>query len=177
MSIIEKVKDIITGVGVGYFDTGKVGEYARYDLYMDDKDREVRKSALMAFTMMLGTWHSGSCFSFTPQHLRKFDGAFDEWQWHELHHYMKAFVTQQQAIQRDFPVMYAFIIWFFIHIEEERTLTYEESFPELDTAWCARLRQEVLQPNTAIERPSMKSFFIETGIEPFFISDLTEDKD
>ncbi|CAM3169546.1 hypothetical protein FITA111629_07520 [Filibacter tadaridae] len=176
MSIKEKVKDIITGAGIGYFDTGICGEYARYDLYMDDKDKEVRRNALMAFTMMLGTWHSGSSFSFTPQHLRKFDGGFGEWRRHELHHYMKAFVTHQQAIQRDFPVMYAFIVWFFIHIEDERTLTYEESFPELDTEWCTRLRQEVLQPNAAIERPSMKSFFIESGIEPFFISDFPGEK-
>lgn len=177
MSIIEKVRAALTGVGVGYFDTGAGCEYARYDLYLNDKDIEVRRSALTAFTMMLGTWNSGSCFTFTPQHLRKFDGAFDEFQWQELHHYVKAFVTYQHDIQESFPVMYAFIVWFFIHIEDDRLLTYEEKFPELDTKWCARLREEVLQPNATIERPTMRDFFIETGIEPFFISDFPEDKE
>ena len=68
-------------------------------------------------------------------------------------------------------------MWFFIHIEDDELLTYEEKFPELDTAWCARLREEVLQPNATIERPAMKKYFCETGIEPFFISDFPEDKD
>lgn len=90
---------------------------------------------------------------------------------------MKAFVTHQHDIQEDFPVMYAFIVWFFIHIEDDRLLTYEEEFLELDIVWFARLREEVLQPNATIERPTMKHFFSETGIEPFFKSDFPEDKD
>lgn len=176
MTIIEKVRAALTGVGVGYFDTGAGCEYARYDLYLNDKDIEIRRSALTAFTMMLGTWHARSGFTFTPQHLRKFDGAFGEIQWQELHHYVKAFVTHQQDIQKDFPVMYAFIVWFFIHIEDDRLLTYEEKFPELDIACCARLREEILQPNATIEIPTMKDFFSETGIEPFFTSDFPKDK-
>ena len=177
MTIIEKVKAALTGVGVGYFHTGQGCPYDRYDLYLNDKDIEVRRGALTAFTMMLGTWHAHSSFTFTPQHLRKFDGAFGEMEWQELHHYVKAFVTHQRELQQAFPVMYAFIVWLFIHIEDDAVLTYEEKFPELDITWFARLREEILQPNATIERPNMKGFFIETGIEPYFKSDFTEDKE
>jgi len=171
---IENVQADLVGVGVGYFDTGMCCRYDRYDLYFNDENKEVRRSALTAFTMMLGTWHSGSSFSFTPQHLRKFDGAFDEVQFHELQHYIKAFVTHHLALRNDFPVLYAFIVWFFIHIEDTLLSSFEEEFPEIDPAWCVRLREEVLQPNKSIETPAMKDFFIETKIEPFFLSDLPE---
>ena len=175
MTIIENVKADLRSIGVADFYAGITCRYARYDLYLNDQDREVRRSALTAFTMMLGTWHTRSSFTFTPQHLRKFGGPFiDDIQWQELHHYVKAFVTYQHDIREDFPVMYAFIVWFFIHTEENKLLTYEEEFPELDAEWFARLREEVFQPNVAIERPSMKNFFSETGIAPFFESDFPE---
>lgn len=171
---IENVKADLVGVGVGYFDTGMNCRYDRYDLYFGAENKEVRRSAFTAFTMMLGTWHAKSTILFTPQHLRKFDGAFGDegWKSYELNHYVKAFVTYHEQLRKDFPVLYAFVVWFFIHIEEELLLTYEEAFPEIDRAWCACLREEVLLPNATIERPLMKDFFIETGLEPFFLSDL-----
>lgn len=173
-TMIENVKADLAGVGVGYFDTGICCRYDRYDLHFNADNKEVRRCALAAFTMMLGTWHAGSTFSFTPQHLRKFDGGFGEgdWKYSELNQYVKSFVTHHAELRKDFPVMYAFVVWFFIHIEDELSLTYEEAFPELDPEWCGRLREEVLLPNVAIETPPMKDFFIEIGLEPFFLSDL-----
>jgi len=170
--MITKVQNALTGVGVGYFDTGMTCPYDRYDLYFNDENLEIRRSALTAFVMMLGTWHSRSSFSFTPQHKRKFNSTDPNETWNELHHYIKAFVTHHQDIKRDFPVLYSFMIWFFIHIEKESLLTYEEKFPELDSSWCTRLRQEILLKNIDIKMPPMKNFFIETGITPFFESDL-----
>lgn len=175
-TMIEQVKADLVGTGVGHFHTGINCRYDRYDLYFGAENKEVRRSALTAFTMMLGTWHAQSAFSFTPQHLRKFDGAFgnEDWKHYELQHYVKAFVTHYVELRKDFPIMTAFIIWFFIHIEDDLSLIYEESFPELDPAWCARLRTEVLLPNSAVEMPEMRDFFIETKLEPFFLSDLPD---
>lgn len=59
MTIIEKVSAALTGVGVGGFHTGMVPPYDRYDLYLNDPDKEIRRSATTAFTMLLGTWHAG----------------------------------------------------------------------------------------------------------------------
>ena len=176
MTIIEKVKAALTGVGVGGFHTGMVPPYDRYDLYFNDLDMEVRRSATTAFTMQLGTWHAGSSFSFTPQHKRKFVGGFGDVKWHEFHHYIKAFVTYHQEIQRDFPIMYAFIVWFLIHLEDEKLISFEERFPELDPIWCNRLKTEVLQPNADFNIPHMKHFFRETKLEPFFKDDFWNDE-
>ncbi|TQR27490.1 tetratricopeptide repeat protein [Lysinibacillus sphaericus] len=176
-SIVEKVMKRLNGVAIGYFDTGIGFEYDNYYRYFNDDDFETRKCALAAFTVMLGTWHALSGFTFIPQHDRKYLGGYDPNEpFHELNNYIEAFVAHHQHIKRDFPVMFTYIIEFLISIEEERKVPYEKWFPELDAHLVQRLRDEVLLPNKLLlEAPTEYKYFLrEAGISPFFEEDFFE---
>jgi len=72
--------------------------------------------------------------------------------------------------------MFNYMIRFFISIEEERKVPYEQWFPELDAHLVQRLRDEVLLPNKSLlDVPTEYKYFLkEAGIQPFFEDDFFE---
>jgi len=55
--IVQKVKEALSGIEIGYFNTAK--NYI-FDEYFNDDDYETRKYTLLIFTCMLGTWYNKS---------------------------------------------------------------------------------------------------------------------
>ncbi|MFT9819862.1 tetratricopeptide repeat protein [Lysinibacillus sp. NPDC056185] len=176
-SIVEKVTEGLKGFGIGGFYTSGGFEYDEYYRFFNDRDLETRRCALAAFTVMLGAWHALSGFTFIPQHDRKYLYGYDPNEpFYELNNYIEAFVAHHQQIKQDFPVMFNYMIRFFISIEEERKVPYEKWFPELDALLVQRLRDEVLLPNKSLlDVPTEYKYFLkEAGIQPFFEDDFFE---
>lgn len=53
-TIVEKVRETIEGIEIGYFDTAKPYIFDEYFKYFDDVDFETRKHAQFLFVCMLG---------------------------------------------------------------------------------------------------------------------------
>jgi hypothetical protein len=161
--VIEKVKRGLKGIEIGYFDTGQIFEEDSYYKYFGDTDKETRRYSIAVFTVYMGNWYSLCRFPFLNAQ-------------QELEKYIEAFIENHQQIQKDFPVMYEYIISFFIKIEEENSKVYSFSSLEIDKELYERLQSEVLIPNREyleLHTP-MKYFLKEIGIKPFFKSDLFE---
>ncbi len=176
-SIVEKVTVGLENVGLGYFHTGEGSEYDDYYLYFNDPDFETRKCALAEFTVMLGNWHEKCSFAFNPQHERKFIGGYSPNEpSHELNNYVEAFVGHHEQIEKNFPVMYEYIIRFLIQIEDNLKYSYEVWFPEVDAELFKRLRESILMPKRrVVDNPTdIKYFLKEAEIPPFFKGDFIE---
>lgn len=173
-SIVEKVRKSLRYFEISDFYSGKYAEYDEYYLYFDHPDKETRRCAIAQMTVLLGVWRTGSARPFVPQHERKFSGEYKPHHpFYELHHYIAAFYRHQKRIKDEFPVMHEYIIAFFISIENERGLSYEKMFPELDAALVQKFREEVLISFAPNQRTPIYHFFKEAGIEPDFESNQT----
>lgn len=162
--IIEKVKKGLKGIEIGYFDTGQIFEEEPYYKYFGALDKETRRYSIAVFTVYLGNWYSLCRFPFLdkPQLLEE---------------YIKAFIENHQHIQKEFPVMYEYIISFLIKIEEENSQKYADSTLEIDKELYERLKREVLIPNRDYlnRHTPIKYFFREIGVDLFFETDLFEE--
>ena len=163
--IIEKVKRGLKGIEMGYFDTGQIFEEEAYYNYFSDSDKEKRRYAIAVLTVKLGNWHSLCLFPF----LSEKDG---------LEEYIKAFLMHHHQIQKDFPVMYEYIISFLIRIEEENSKKYADSTFEIDKELHEQLKREVLIPKREYlnKHTPIKCFLKEIRVSPFFKSDFIKEK-
>jgi hypothetical protein len=162
--IIQKVKRGLKGIEIGYFDTGQIFEEEAYYNYFDAADKETRRHSIAVFTVYLGNWHSLCRFPFLGQPQL-------------LEEYIKAFTENHQHIQKDFPVMYEYIISFLIKIEEVNSQKYADSTLEISRVLYGRLKREVLIPNRDYlhKHTPIKYFFREIGVDPFFENDLVDE--
>lgn len=180
--IVEQAKHVLDGIEIGYFDTGGSYEFQEeYYKYFGDPDFQTRKYALAVFTRMLGDWDSGVSFVFVPMELwreikeSKKDRNIGEEPYYYFDDYLKAFLNHHKNIEKEFPVMYEYIIKFLIQIEEKKGISYEDWFSEIDPKLFKKLRTEVLIPKSNLkdQLTPIKYFFKEVGIVPFFKSDLS----
>ncbi|RNF41220.1 tetratricopeptide repeat protein [Planococcus salinus] len=165
-TIVEKVEDVLKVFEPTYFHGAWVFEFDRYDLHFTDPDDETRRAAVAAFAMMVGIWETGSAHSFTPQHERKFDGAFDpNKSYFELHNFISAFYANLPSIQQEFPVMTAYIIDSLDAIDVRSKIGLELKFPEMDPSLFKEFRKEVLLPNRQPKKrlPPLEDFLEEIG--------------
>lgn len=171
-SIVEKVRKSLRYFEISDFYAGKYAEYDEYYLYFNHPDKETRRYAIVQMTVLLGVWNTGSARPFVPQHERKFLGYYNpEHPYYELHHYIEAFYRHHERIKTEFPVMHEYIIDFFTRIEQERRLSYEKMFPELDASLVQQFREEVLIPYAPKQCTPIQDFFKEAGIIPHFNSE------
>ena len=179
-TIVQKVKHIVDGIEIGYFDTAKnydSDSFEEYFKYFGDPDKETRKYALLLFAAMLGNWHGGSARVFTPEEERlKRSNYSPNENYYDFKEYIKAFLEHHKNIEKEFPYMYEVIISFLIWIEKDRKGYYEKWFPEIPSELFQQLRSEVLIPkrNQIDVFISFGLLFKEIGIKPFFKSDFID---
>ncbi|WP_336046296.1 carbamoyl-phosphate synthase small subunit [Solibacillus ferritrahens] len=104
MIITEVNKVLNSGFRILGFDGGMAFPQYPYYLYFGDSDKELRRYSVSIFTIWLGYWNSGCSFRFTKQS--------------ELYKYIKALVEQQEEIEKDFPVVFNYLVSFLIELTE-----------------------------------------------------------
>ncbi|MEK3765900.1 carbamoyl-phosphate synthase small subunit [Solibacillus sp. FSL K6-4121] len=104
MIITEVNKVLNSGFRILGFDGGMAFPHYPYYLYFGDADKELRRYSVGIFTIWLGYWNSGCSFRFTKQS--------------ELYKYIKALVEYQEEIEKDFPVLFNYIISFLMDLTE-----------------------------------------------------------
>lgn len=175
--IVQKVKETISGIEIGYFDTAKSYVYDEYFKYFDEDDRETRKYALLIFTCMLGNWYSKAAFVFKPEKERlKYEDEIDT-DFYDLESYLSSFLDCYQNIEKEFPYMFERIVWYLTLIEKDKGLSYEKWFPEINSDIFKELREKILIPNSNLVQVChpIKYLFREVGINPFFTTDFFEE--
>ncbi|MEG0261023.1 MAG: hypothetical protein RR651_14230 [Lysinibacillus sp.] len=180
-TIVQKVKEGITGVAIGYFDTGISCSFDDYYKYFNDEDKETRKYSILFFTIVLGNWYSKSSFVFKSKkellalHFKY--GNVIGGQHYNFENYISSFLDSYQSIEKEFPYMFEIIVIRLILIEEDKGLCYEEWFAEIDSALFKELREKILIPNSNFVQNGhpIKYLFREVGIEPFFLNDFFEE--
>lgn len=179
-TIVQKIKHIIDGIEIGYFDTAKnyaSDNFEEYFKYFGAPDKETRKYTLLLFTAMLGNWHGGSARVFIPEEKRlKRPNYSPNETYYDFKEYIKAFLEHHKNIEKEFPYMYEVIISFLIRIEKDREGSYEKRFPEIPSELFRQLRSEILIPkeNQIDVFISFGLLFKEVGIKPFFESDFID---
>lgn len=173
-TIVEKVRETIEGIEIGYFDTAKPYIFDEYFKYFDDVDFETRKHALFLFVCMLGNWYSKATFVFKPESERLKYGAST---YYDFERYLTALLQHYSKIERDFPFMFEFIVVYLILIEQQKGVSYEDWFPEIDATLFQELKEKIFIPNNRIvqEVHPIKYLFREVGIKPFFITDFFDE--
>ncbi|SKA90285.1 hypothetical protein [Sporosarcina newyorkensis] len=148
----------LEGIEIGYFETGQIFEKAAYFNYFGDPDKETRRYAIAVFAVNLGNWYSGSLFPFL-------DATSD------LEEFIKEFLEHHKQIEKDFPVLYEYIISFLISIEEENGGKYAFSTFDIDKQLLKRLKEEILVPQREYlhKHTPIKNFLNEIRVAPFFI--------
>ncbi|PIJ96848.1 hypothetical protein [Lysinibacillus sphaericus] len=175
--VIQKVKNAISGIEIGYFDTAKHYIFDEYFKYFNDDDKETRKYALLIFTSMLGNWYSKSTFVFKPKKERlKYDDGI-ETDYYNFESYLSSLLDSHQYIEKEFPYMFEYIVVYLILIEKDKGSSYEEWFPEINPDIFKQLREKILIPNSNLAQGGhpIKYLFREVGIEPFFLTDFFEE--
>lgn len=174
-TIVEKVKETIEGIEIGYFDTAKPYIFDEYFKYFDDADYETRKHALFLFVCMLGNWYSKATFVFKPASERLKYGASTTY--YDFERYLTALLQHYSKIERDFPYMFEFIVLYLILIEQQRGVSYEEWFPEIEATLFQELREKIFIPNSRFVQAihPIKYLFREVGIQPFFLTDFFDE--
>lgn len=175
--IVRKVKEALSGIAIGYFDTAKSYSFDEYYKYFNVDDKETRKYAILLFTSMLGNWYSKSAFAFKPQKERlKYDDGIDT-DYFNFESYLSSLLDCYQYIEKDFPYMFEYIVTYLILIEKDKGLSYEEWFPEINSDLFKELREKILNPNSNLAQGGhpIKYLFREVGIEPFFLTDFFEE--
>lgn len=103
--IITEVNQVMnSGFRILGFDGGMAFPHYPYYLYFGDSDKELRRYSVSIFTIWLGYWNSGCSFRFTKQS--------------ELYKYIKALIEYQEEIEKDFPVVFNYLVSFLIELTE-----------------------------------------------------------
>lgn len=174
--IVQKVKETIDGIEIGYFDTAKSYSFDEYYKYFNDEDKENRKYSLLIFTSMLGNWYSKSTIVFKPEKERlKYKDKMTNY--YNFEDYLRSFLDYYQKIEKEFPYMFEHIVSYLILIEEDKGLSYEEWFPEINLEIFKELREKILIPKSNVIQDGhpIKYLFREVGIKPFFLTDFFEE--
>lgn len=79
------------------------GHYPYY-LYFGDSNKELRRISVSVFAIWLSYWITGCSYRF--------------WKQSELYKYIKALVEHKEEIEKDFPVLFSYIISFLIELIE-----------------------------------------------------------
>lgn len=180
--IIEQALRGLEGFAIGFYHTsGCYGEYEEeYYKYFADKDFKTRKYSIAAFTCMLGTWETRFCQVFIPvneweENRKRNDHPLilNQKRFYHFEDYLHALLDHHEQIEKEFHYMFEEIVDCLIKIEQDRGISYEEWFPELNLAVIKRVRQEILIPkkHLAEKNSPMKYLLKEIGIEPFFETD------
>jgi hypothetical protein len=130
------------------------------------ESQKTDRAAIAAFAMMVGIWETGSAQSFVPQHERKYSGNFDpDFPHFELHSYIKAFYSNFNSIQMEFPVMTAYTIDALDKIDQKSKLGLEKEFPEIESVLYSEFRNDSLLPNRKSFKklPPFEDFLEEIG--------------
>ncbi|QPQ30997.1 hypothetical protein [Lysinibacillus sp. JNUCC 51] len=176
-TVVQKVKEAISGIEIGYFDTAKGFIFDEYFKYFNDDDKETRKHALLLFTTMLGNWYSKSAVVFKPEiECLKYEDEIDT-DFYDFESYLSSLLDCYQNIEKEFPYMFERIVRYLTLIEKDEGLSFEEWFPEINSDIFKELREKILIPNSNLvqECHEMKYLFREVGIKPFFTTDFFEE--
>ena len=149
-SIVEKAKQIVDGIEIGFFDTAKnwhTENYADYYLHFNDADYETRKYALLVFCAALGNWYNKPANVFIPIEIQMQHPDFhlykDKIYRFEL--YVEAFLEHHEAIKQQFPLLYNAMVFFLIQLDREQP--FEEIFHSVDEQLFIELREIVAVSN------------------------------
>lgn len=93
-----------SGFRILAFDGGMEFHHYPYYLYFDDPDKELRRYSVGIFTIWLGYWNTGCSFRFFKQS--------------ELYKYIKSLVKYKEEIEKEFPVLFNYIVYFLIELTE-----------------------------------------------------------
>ena len=104
MIVTEVNKVLNSGFRILAFDGGMSFPHYPYYLYFGDSDKELRRYSVGVFTIWLGYWHTQCSFRFTKQS--------------ELYKYIKALVEYHKEIEKEFPVLFNYLVSFLIEIIE-----------------------------------------------------------
>lgn len=165
-TLIEKVEAVLKEFAPTYFHGAWTFEFDRYEMHFSDSERETRRAAIAAFAMMVGIWETGSARPFIPQHERKYSGNYDpDFPHFELNGYIKAFYSNFNAIQMEFPVMTAYTIDALDKIDQKSKLGLEREFPEIESILFSEFRNDILLPNRKSTKklPPFEDFLEEIG--------------
>lgn len=165
-NLIEKVDAVLKDFAPTYFHGAWTFDYDRYDLHFSDSDKGTRKAAIAAFAMMVGIWETGSARSFVPQHERKYSGNYNpDFTHFEFNGYIKAFYSNFNTIQMEFPVMTAYTIDALDKIDQKSKLGLEREFPEIESILFSEFRNDILLPSRKSTKklPPFEDFLEEIG--------------
>ena len=116
-SIVEKAKCILKGIESD-FDLGfnwKDEYYDNYYRYFDHPDAEVRKWSLLIFAGALGNWYLQSATIFSPG-----GEGWNEDKEYFFEEYVQAFLTHQEAIKKEFPLLYNDLVWVLLYLDKRK---------------------------------------------------------
>lgn len=174
--LIKKVKLITIGFNVGYNDT--LGDYYEenfdyFHRYFNDSDEETRKHAFFLFMYLLGNVYAGHVGVLPRQFGETHKNPNTRYVFEQ---YLQAFLQHEQQLQKDFPIIYHYAIYYMSNIEETLGATYETHYSDIPKELFQALRTEVLAPNEQMKEmkqlPQMKYLLHEMNIEPFFPTDV-----
>ena len=104
--IITEVKKILNSdyfEDLGFYGGLSFTHYPYY-LYFGDSNKELRRISVSVFAIWLSYWITGCSYRF--------------WKQSELYKYIKALVEHKEEIEKDFPVLFSYIISFLIELTE-----------------------------------------------------------
>lgn len=102
--LTEVYKVLNSGFRISAFDVGMKFPHYPYHLFFDDSDKELRRYSIGIFTIWLGYWNTGCSFRFIKQS--------------ELYKYIKSLIEYQKEIEKDFPVLFNYIVSFLLELTE-----------------------------------------------------------
>ncbi|WP_339264039.1 carbamoyl-phosphate synthase small subunit [Solibacillus sp. FSL W7-1472] len=103
--VLAEIKKVLnSGFRILGFDGGMAFPHYPCYLYFSNSDKELRRYSIGIFSIWLGYWNTGCSFRFTKQS--------------ELYKYIKALVEYQEEIEKDFPVLFNYIVSFLIELTE-----------------------------------------------------------
>ena len=90
----------------------------------------------------------------------------------ELNNYIRAFYSNFNAIQQEFPAMAAYTVDSLDAIDSSEKNGLEQKFPEMDSALFRKFREEILLPHRQLKQklPPFEYFLEEIGWDSSYSS-------
>lgn len=165
--IKQKLDRILKGIEIGLFDTAKGwGEETNdeYFKYFNDTDQELRAKSILAFACMVGNWYNEPADVFYTNPRVTYSPPEPYYQFDD---YLSAFLAHASQIERDFPVLYSYIIYYLAELDKQKP--FEHVFPKIEKALFVDMQSLFASDGKKLKLASFNDLLREVGLPTFFL--------
>lgn len=165
--IKQKLARLLNGIEIGFFNTAKDwGEETNdeYFKYFGDADEELRAMSILAFACMVGNWYNGPADVFYTNPRVTYSPPEPYYQFDD---YLSAFLDHSFQIERDFPVMYSYIIYYLAELDKQKP--FEHVFPTIEQTLFVNMRTLFASDEKRLKLASFNDLLREVGLPTFFL--------